>query len=133
MAAAEVEPVDSVNLRQYNLVSAFSKGIGQLMTEERVRRRLAAILVADVVDYGRLMEQDEAGTLAALKERRRMILNPLVAQHQGRIVKVLGDGVIVEFTSAVNAVECALGLQQAMADANQGVAEHRDIVLRIGI
>src|SRR5215471_415052 len=96
MAAAEVEPVDSVNLRQYNLVSAFSKGIGQVMTEERVRRRLAAILVADVVDYGRLMEQDEAGTLAALKERRRMILNPLVVQHQGRIVKVLGDGVIVE-------------------------------------
>jgi TolB-like protein/class 3 adenylate cyclase/cytochrome c-type biogenesis protein CcmH/NrfG len=106
---------------------------GQLMTEERVRRRLAAILVADVVGYGRLMEQDEAGTLAALKERRRTILSPLVAQHQGRIVKVLGDGVIVEFASAVNAVECALELQQAMTDANQGVADHRHIMLRIGI
>src|SRR5215468_11780516 len=103
------------------------------MAEERAQRRLAAILAADVVGYGRLMEEDEAGTLAALKERRRTILAPLVAQHHGRIVKVLGDGVIVEFASAVNAVECALGLQQAMADANQGVAEHRDIVLRIGI
>jgi len=103
------------------------------MAEERVQRRLAAILAADVVGYGRLMEQDEAGTLAALKERRRNILNPLVTQHQGRIVKVLGDGVIIEFGSAVNAVECAVGLQRGMADANQGVVDDRHIVLRIGI
>jgi len=103
------------------------------MTEGRVRRRLAAILSADVVGYSHLMEQDEAGTLAALKERRRTILSPLVAQRQGRIVKVLGDGVIVEFASAVNAVECALELQEAMADANESVADHPRIVLRIGI
>ena len=103
------------------------------MAEERIRRRLAAILAADVVGYGRLMEEDEAGTLAALKERRRTILNPLVAQHQGRIVKVMGDGVIVEFASAVNAVECALELQKAIAGANQGVAHQRRIELRIGI
>ncbi len=69
-----------------------------------MERRLAAILAADVVGYSRLMEQDEAGTLAALKDRRKSILEPLVAQHHGRIVKVMGDGVLVEFASAVNAV-----------------------------
>ena len=88
------------------------------MAEERAQRRLAAILAADVVGYSRLMEQDEAGTLSALKERRRNILNPLVAQHQGRIVKVIGDGVLVEFGSAVNAVQCAVELQAGMAEAN---------------
>jgi TolB-like protein/Tfp pilus assembly protein PilF len=103
------------------------------MAGERIRRRLAAILAADVVGYSRLMEQDEAGTLAALKERRRAVLNPLVAQHHGRIVKLLGDGVIVEFASAVNALECAVELQRRMAQANQGVDSDRCILLRIGI
>jgi adenylate cyclase len=88
------------------------------MAEERAQRRLVAILAADVVGYSRLMEQDEAGTLAALKQRRREILNPLVAQHQGRIVKVMGDGVLVEFASAVNAVQCAVELQKRLAAAN---------------
>jgi TolB-like protein/Flp pilus assembly protein TadD len=96
-------------------------------------RRLAAILAADVVGYSRLMEQDEAGTLAALKERRKEILQPLVVEHQGRIVKVMGDGVLVEFASAVNAVACAVELQKRMAAANDGLAEDRRIVLRIGI
>jgi adenylate cyclase len=67
-----------------------------------MERRLAAILAADVVGYGRLMEQDETGTLAALKDRRKKMLAPLVSQHHGRIVKVMGDGVLVEFASAVN-------------------------------
>jgi len=96
-------------------------------------RRLAAILAADVVGYGRLMEQDEAGTLAALKERRTGILKPLVAAHHGRIVKVMGDGVLVEFASAVNAVACAVELQKKMAPANDGVPDDRRIVLRVGI
>jgi TolB-like protein/class 3 adenylate cyclase len=96
-------------------------------------RRLAAILAADVVGYSRLMEQDEAGTLAALKARRKGILQPLVAEHQGRIVKVMGDGVLVEFASAVNAVACAVELQKRMAVANDGLAENRRIMLRIGI
>ena len=74
------------------------------MAGESVQRRLVAILAADVVGYSRLMEQDEAGTLSAVKERRRNLLNPLVAQHHGRLVKVMGDGVLVEFASAVNAV-----------------------------
>src|SRR5215468_7703715 len=103
------------------------------MVGERVQRRLAAILAADVVGYSRLMERDEAGTLAALRQRRREILRPLVAAHHGRIVKVMGDGVLVEFGSAVNAVACALELQKRMAVENNGLPEERCIVLRIGI
>jgi len=98
-----------------------------------VERRLAAILAADVVGYSRLMEQDEAGTLATLKERRRGILQPLVAEHHGRIFKMTGDGVLVEFGSAVNAVQCAVDLQQGIAAANGGQPEDRHIVLRIGV
>src|SRR5262245_66427950 len=79
------------------------------MAEAPVKRRLAAILAADVVGYSRLMEADEAGTLAALKARRKEVLEPLVAKHHGRVFKVTGDGVLVEFASAVNAVQCAVG------------------------
>jgi class 3 adenylate cyclase len=103
------------------------------MAEERVQRRLAAILAADVVGYSRLMELDEAGTMAALKSLRKAVLEPLVARHQGRIFKTTGDGVLVEFASAVNAVQCATDLQQGVAGANSGRAEDRHIVLRIGI
>ncbi|RWC21255.1 MAG: adenylate/guanylate cyclase domain-containing protein [Mesorhizobium sp.] len=103
------------------------------MAEERAQRRLAAIMAADVVGYSRLIELDERGTLAALKERRKEILEPLVRQHQGRIVKVMGDGVLVEFASAVNAVTCAVEFQRRMAAANKGLAEGRQILLRVGI
>jgi adenylate cyclase len=103
------------------------------MAEKRAQRRLAAILAADVVGYSRLMEQDEAGTLAALKARRHDVLAPVVAQHNGRIVKVMGDGVLVEFGSAVDAVQCAVELQKAFAEAIQNVPEAQYIVLRIGI
>jgi TolB-like protein/Tfp pilus assembly protein PilF len=103
------------------------------MAEERAQRRLAAVLAADVVGYSRLMEQDEAGTLALLKSRRTAVLEPLVAKHQGRIFKITGDGVLVEFGSAVNAVQCAIDLQQDMATANLGQADGRHIVLRIGV
>ncbi len=96
-------------------------------------RRLAAILAADVVGYSRLMERDETGTLAALKARRKDILQPAVAKHHGRIVKVMGDAVLVEFGSAVNAVACAVELQAAMDGANAGMAEDRRILLRVGI
>src|SRR5215510_485647 len=108
-------------------------GVWVLTGQRQMERRLAAILAADVVSYSRLMEQDEAGTLAALKERRKGILDPLVAAHRGRIVKVMGDGVLVEFASAVNAVACAVELQKRMAAANEGVPEERRILLRIGI
>ena len=73
------------------------------MPEQAPQRRLAAILVADVVGYSRMMQADEAGTLAALKSRRTAILQPLVSKHHGRIIKVMGDGVLVEFASAVSA------------------------------
>jgi adenylate cyclase len=103
------------------------------MAEERAQRCLAAILAADVVGYSRLMERDEAGTLAMLKSRRSEILQPLVSKHHGRIVKLMGDGALVEFGSAVNAVACGVELQAAMDMANARVAEDRRIELRIGI
>jgi TolB-like protein len=103
------------------------------MVETRTRRRLAAILAADVVGYSRLMEHDETGTLAALKARRQDLLVPLVARHGGRVVKVMGDGVLVEFASPVDAVQCAAALQEGFHAANQNLPEGRWIVLRIGI
>ena len=103
------------------------------MAEERAQRRLAAILAADVVGYSRLMQLDEAGTLTSLKARLKEVLQPLISEYHGRIVKVMGDGVLVEFASAVNAVNCAVEMQEAMAVANEGAPEERKIVLRVGI
>jgi adenylate cyclase len=103
------------------------------MAEERAQRRLAAILAADVVGYSRLMQVDEAGTLASLKRRRSEVLRPAIDRHRGRIVKFMGDGVLVEFASAVDAVECAVQLQQGMEAASADLPEDRRIRLRIGI
>ena len=82
------------------------------MSEGRVERRLAAILAADVAGYSRLMGRDEAGTLARLKVLRRELIDPKIAEHKGRIVKTTGDGILVEFPSVVEAVACAVGVQQ---------------------
>src|SRR5215470_2049922 len=103
------------------------------MTDEPAQRRLAAILAADVVGYSRLMEADEAGTLTTLKARRKGVLEPLVAKHHGRIFKITGDGVLVEFASAVNAVQCAVDLQQEMAITNADQPDDRHINLRISV
>ncbi|MGO7035672.1 adenylate/guanylate cyclase domain-containing protein [Rhizobium ruizarguesonis] len=103
------------------------------MAEKPIHRRLAAILVADVVGYSRMMEADEVGTFEALKERRRHVLEPVVRAHRGRIVKLMGDGVLLEFPSAINAVEAALQLQLKMTEANVGIPAPRQIILRIGI
>jgi len=103
------------------------------MSEGAPRRRLAAILAADIVGYSRLMSADEEGTLAALRMRRREILQPAVSKHHGRIVKVMGDGVLVEFGSAVDAVTCAVELQDAMEAANAGLKADRRIMLRVGV
>src|SRR5215472_18140240 len=92
--------------------------LAQTTNQGKPVRRLAAILAADVVGYSRLMEHDEAGTLAALKSRRTDILQPIVSKHHGRVVKLMGDGVLVEFASAVDAVECAVELQGAMFSSN---------------
>ena len=98
-----------------------------------MERRLAAILVADVVGYSRLLRADEAGTLAALQATRKGILEPLIDKHRGRLVKLMGDGALVEFASAVGAVQCAVELQEAMQGANEAVAEDRRLMLRIGL
>jgi TolB-like protein/class 3 adenylate cyclase len=103
------------------------------MAETCVQRRLAAIAVLDVVGYSRMMEMDETGTLAELKVRRVAILQPILHIHGGRTVKVMGDGALIEFSSAVHAVTGAMELQQRMAEANTWVPEERRIVLRIGI
>ena len=98
-----------------------------------MERRLAAVLMADVVGYSRMMEADEAGTHAALNERRASILDPVVRAHSGRIVKVMGDGVLIEFGSAVNAVAGAVELQRKSAEANALLPDPSRIILRIGI
>ncbi|RVK39636.1 adenylate/guanylate cyclase domain-containing protein [Sinorhizobium meliloti] len=103
------------------------------MAKESIRRRLAAILAADAVGYSRLMERDEKSTHTLLMARWKEVLEPLVSIHQGRVFKRTGDGVLVEFGSAVNAVECAAALQQAMAAANKDLPEDRAIVLRVGV
>ena len=103
------------------------------MAEARVERRLAAILAADVAGYSRLMGVDEEGTLAALKADRREIIDPKIAEHRGRIVKTTGDGALVEFASAVDAVRCAMEIQRAMAERNAAVPEDRRVEFRIGI
>ncbi len=103
------------------------------MAEERVKRRLAAIFAADVVGYSRLMGEDEAGTLATLKAHRAALIDPKIAEHQGRIVKTTGDGMLVEFPSVVEAVQCAVEVQKEMAERNTGVSEDRRMLFRIGI
>jgi adenylate cyclase len=103
------------------------------MAGERVNRKLAAILAADVVGYSRLMGADEAGTLAALKRHREAVFGPAVAAHNGRIVKLIGDGVIAEFSSVVDAVSCALSVQRPNATTADPSASQPNIVLRIGI
>jgi len=103
------------------------------MGEQRVERRLAAILAADVAGYSRLMGANEVGTLRALAEHRREVLEPEIAAHHGRIVKTTGDGVLAEFASAVSAVACASEIQRAMAARNAEVASDRRLDFRIGL
>jgi adenylate cyclase len=93
------------------------------MAEERLQRRLAAILSADVVGYSRLMGLDEAGTLSRLNALRRGLIEPAIAAHAGRIVKLMGDGVLVEFASAVDAVTCAIEIQRQHRERNAGGSE----------
>jgi class 3 adenylate cyclase len=103
------------------------------MTEERVQRRLAAIVAADVVGYSRLMNADEAGTLREVKDLRTTLMEPIIAEYRGRIGKLMGDGVLVEFASAVDAVEATVHVQRRVTERNAGVPDSRSIVFRIGI
>jgi adenylate cyclase len=99
----------------------------------RVDRRLAAILAADIVGYSRLIERDEAGTLTAIRKLRAEVIEPLVAKHRGRVVKLMGDGAIVEFGSVVDAVACAIAAQQQTAMAQTGGTPERRIIFRMGV
>ena len=99
----------------------------------RAERKLAAILAADVVGYSRLVGADEAGTIARLRALRKEFIEPLIAEYRGRVVKLVGDGALVEFASAVDAVECAVAIQHGVAEREAAVPEDRRIRLRIGI
>ena len=98
-----------------------------------MERHLAAILAADVVGYSALMEQDEAGTFDRLKARRKELFEPEIERHHGRIFKLMGDGLLAEFGSVVDAVECAVSVQRGMAERNAAVPENERIDVRIGI
>jgi adenylate cyclase len=100
--------------------------------EQRVERRLAAIFAADVAGYSRLISQDEAGTLRALAAARD-IMDRLIVEHSGRIANTAGDSVLAEFPSAVDAVQCAVAVQEKLAEVSAGVAEDRRLQFRIGI
>ena len=102
------------------------------MAEERLQRRLAAILSADVVGYSRLMGLDEAGTLSRLNALRRGFIDPTIAAHAGRIVKLMGDGALVEFASAVDAVTCAIEIQRQLLERRRSL-EANAVQFRIGI
>ena len=103
------------------------------MAEDRIQRRLAAIISADVVGYSKMMGQDEAGTLARLNSLRSEFLHPKIAEHGGRIVKTTGDGTLIEFASAVDAVSHAMDVQRGIAERNSGLPDDQRIFLRLGI
>jgi len=103
------------------------------VVQERLQRRLSAILSIDVVGFSRMMERDEDGTFERLRAYRRELGEPLIGVHHGRIVKLTGDGALVEFASAVEAVSCAVEIQRSTLNRNAGVPEDKRIVFRIGI
>src|SRR5262245_22200775 len=98
-----------------------------------MERRLVAILAADVVGYSRLMEQDEAGTFARLRAHRKELFEPEITAHHGRIFKLMGDGILAEFASVVEAIECAVALQEGMARRNSGAPPEHRIEARVGV
>ncbi len=103
------------------------------MAGERVLRRLAAILAADVVGYSRLMGADEAGTRTRFNAHLHELIEPAIASRRGRVVKTTGDALLVEFASVVDAVECAVEIQKGMAERNAEEPDDQRIVFRIGV
>src|SRR5208282_6767235 len=103
------------------------------LPRERVERRLAAILAADVAGYSRLIGADEEGTLARLKALRHELIDPAIAAARGRIVKTTGDGILIEFPSAVDAVRCGIDVQHGMIQRNSSLAPAQRIEFRVGI
>ena len=134
--------IQTVATRGYRFLSAVTRvehtpsvpTVGRFAHQDsRATRRLAAILAADVAGYSRLMEADEEGTLARLKAHRRELIDPKIAERRGRIVKTTGDGLLVEFTSVVDALRCASEIQTAMAEGNAKITADKRIEFRIGI
>src|SRR5262249_29106023 len=117
--------------REWHLIPGPAAGAG--MVEQRAQRRLAAILAGDVAGYSRLMGADEEGTLSRLNAHLREFLEPKIAEHRGRIVKRTGDGILIEFGSAVDAARCAVEIQHGMIERNAPVPRDQRIELRIGI
>src|SRR5439155_3794424 len=113
--------------------SIYRSSGGISLATEHVKRRLAAVLAADVAGYSRLMGNDEEGTLARLKAVRKALVDPAIASHRGRIVKTTGDGMLIEFASAVDAVRSAVAVQRRMAQQNATVPLDQRIEFRIGI
>jgi adenylate cyclase len=103
------------------------------MTEDKIERRLSAILVADVVGYSKMMGQNETATLRLLQELRFSVINPLMGQHQGRIVKLMGDGILAEFRSIVDAVECAISIQKGIVTYSAAHPKDQKLKFRIGV
>src|SRR5260221_8777533 len=101
--------------------------------QDRIERRLAAILAADVAGYSRLTGVDEEGTHVQLQDHLRTLVDPKIAEHRGRVVKNTGDGMLAEFSSVVDAVRCALDVQRGMAERNVGVPDEKRIEFRMGI
>src|SRR6516162_2162454 len=120
--------------REPPLYSTLLKSRGAAgLASDRVDRRLTAILAADVAGYSRLMGVDEEGTLAQLKAHRRELIDPRIGEHRGRVVKTTGDGILIEFPSVVEAVGCAVEVQQGMVDRNADVPEDKRITFRVGV
>ena len=103
------------------------------MTEDRVDRRLAAIMAGDIAGYSRLMGVDDEGTLRQLQAHRKELDDPKIAEHRGRIVKTTGDGILVEFVSVVDAVRCAVEIQRGMTERNANFPAEKRIEFRTGI
>ena len=121
-------------LPDVTMIPPFARRVsGGRMTEQRLVRKLAAIVVADIVGYSRLMEADESGTLSRLKVLRAELIEPKIAQYCGRIVKTTGDGWLVDFASATDALQSTIELQEAMAQRNASLDEDRRMQLRAGI
>jgi adenylate cyclase len=103
------------------------------MASDQVKRKLAAILAADIAGYSKLMGADEAGTLARLKEYRRELIDPKNKQYRGRVVKTTGDGILIEFPSVVDAISCSIEVQQGMCERNANIPPEKRIEFRVGI
>jgi adenylate cyclase len=126
--------VQSANYSRNDVLSEpRGRRLGHSMAEDRVDRRLAAILAADVSGYSRLMGADEEGTLRQLKEHRKELVDPKITEHRGRIVKTTGDGMLVEFVSVVDAVRCAVDIQRAMIERTAKLPLEKRIQFRVGI